>query len=414
MMPSSILSDPILSAQLPTAPTQTVSILVSDLSSSGAGRWGGAVRPFLLAQALRQMGYRVELVGFTFDGAAAVQSTPELPIKTVSGTSYPSFFRAIQQLRQQITGDILYAYKPKPSSFGVGLLDRWQTRRPLLLDIDDWELSWHGGDQWRYRATPKQLARDLLKPTGAFRQPDHPLYLRWMEQWIHRADAVTTHTQFLQQRFGGAYIPNGKDVSLFDPQRFDGQSLKQQYGLADYRVLMFPGAPRPYKGVEDVLIALDRLNQPDLRLVIVGGSPYDDYDQQLQSRWGRWIIKLPKIPHTQMPEVIAAADVIVVPQRNSAAAQAQFPLKLTDGMAMAKPILATRVGDIPNILADTGYLVDPEAPDQLAAAIDQIFSNPDMAIQQGQRARQRCVEYCSIATMATNLAEVLDTVLPQP
>ena len=43
-----------------------------------------------------------------------------------------------------------------------------------------------------------------------------------------------------------------------------------------------------------------------------------------------------------MPEIVSAADVIVVPQRNTPAAQAQFPLKLTDGMAMAKPILATQ------------------------------------------------------------------------
>ncbi|MCU0525184.1 MAG: glycosyltransferase family 4 protein [Elainella sp. Prado103] len=393
-------------------PAPKISILVSDLSSSGAGRWGGAVRPFLLAQALQQIGYPVELVGFTCDGAPAVQSTPELPIKTVVGSTYPSFVQSIQQLRQQIDGDILYAYKPKPSSFGVGLLDRWHTKRPLLLDIDDWELSWHGGDQWRYQPTPKQLFRDLGKANGALRQPDHPLYLGWLERWICQADAITTHTQFLQNRFGGAYVPNGKDVSLFDPQRVTGRSIKQQYGLSDYRILMFPGAPRPYKGVEDVLMALDRLNQPNLRLVIVGGSPYDDYDQQLLSQWGRWIVKLPKIPHHQMPEVIAAADVIVVPQRDSAAAQAQFPLKLTDGMAMAKPILATRVGDIPKILADTGYLVDPGSPDQLATTIEQIFANPTVATQQGQRARQRCIEYCSIETMAANLAQVLATVIP--
>ena len=39
-------------------------------------------------------------------------------------------------------------------------------------------------------------------------------------------------------------------------------------------------------------------------------------------------------------------------------ARAQFPLKLTDGMAMAKPVLSTRVGDILEILSDTGYIVD--------------------------------------------------------
>ena len=42
---------------------------------------------------------------------------------------------------------------------------------------------------------------------------------------------------------------------------------------------------------------------------------------------------------------------------------------------MAKPILATRVGDIPDILGDTGYLVDSSCPEQIAEQIEFIFQN---------------------------------------
>ena len=356
-----------------------ISLIVSDLSKSGAGRWGGAVRPFLLAHALQRLGCEVKIFGFTQGDELAISSrypqgvassnpqgvasTPELPIISVAGGHYPQFFKSAQSLLQQIDGDILYAYKPKPSSFGLSLLGKLTQKRPLILDIDDWELSWNGGDSWKYRPTPKQLAKDVLKADGVLRNPDHRLYLGWMEKLVARANAVTVHTQFIKQRFGGVYVPNGKDVALFDPALHDASSLKAHYGLSNYRVLMFPGAPRPYKGVEDILEALELLNQPDLRLVIVGGSPYDDYDHQLMEKWGRWLIKLPKTPYDQMPAVIAAADVIVVPQRDTPAAQAQFPLKLTDGMAMAKPILSTYVGDIPEILGDTGYLVKAGAPE---------------------------------------------------
>jgi glycosyltransferase involved in cell wall biosynthesis len=385
-----------------------VSLLVSDLSQQGAGRWGGAVRPFLLAAALKQCGCEVKIFGFNFGETAAL--TADMPIATVPGKLYPQFVRSAQQLLQQLDGDIIYAYKPKPTSFGVGLLHKLSTGRPLMLDIDDWELSWHGGDNC-YRPTPKQLARDLLKPEGALRHPDHPLYLQGMEKLVARADAVTTHTQFLQQRFGGEYIPNGKDILLFNPDKYDTAALKKRYGIADYRVLMFPGAPRPYKGVEDVLMALEQINQPDLRLVIVGGSPYDDYDQQLERQWGRWLIKLPKMPYTQMPEVIAAADAIVVPQRDTPAAQAQFPLKLTDGMAMAKPVLATRVGDIPEILGDTGYLVEPDSPQALAIGIQSLFANLETAKAQGLRAREKCVADYSIEAMAATLTSILTRII---
>jgi glycosyltransferase involved in cell wall biosynthesis len=392
-------------------PNLKVSILVSDLSQQGAGRWGGAVRPFLLAEALRRCGCQVNLLGFTFGQVGSLSSTPELAITTIPGYSYPRFWRSAHQLLQQVDADILYAYKPKPSSFGVALLHKWAAKRPLILDIDDWELSWHGGDAWRYRPSPKQLVRDLVKPDGNLRNPDHPLYLQWMERFVAQADAVTVHTQFLKQRFGGEWVPNGKDISLFNPTAHDAQMLKAHYGLMGYRVLMFPGAPRPYKGVEDVLMALEQLNQPDLRLVIVGGSPYDDYDQQLMAQWGRWIIKLPKIPYAEMPAVIAAADAIVVPQRDTPAAQAQFPLKLTDGMAMAKPVLATRVGDIPAILGDTGYLVDPGSPAQLAVGIQTIFSDPENAFAQGQRAREKCVADYSIDAMADRLIHVIQPLI---
>ncbi len=386
----------------PTSSFKTVSILVWNLATND-----GAIRAALLAAALKHLGYEVEIVGCLFGESLYSALSNQFPVRYVKGYAYPQFFGSAYQLLKQIQGDIIYAIKPQPASFGVALLKRLMTDRPVILDIDDWELSWHGGDAYRYPWGIKRLLKDLLLPNGELHRPDHPLYLQWMERLVKQADAITVHNQFLYQRFGGAFVPNGKDVKLFDPQQYDMQALKQRYGLSNYRTLMFPGAPRPYKGLEDVLAALDLLNQSDLRLVIVGGSPYDDYDQQLMQRWSHRIIQLPRQPADQMPEIVAAADVIVVPQRDTAATRAQFPLKLTDGMAMAKPILASRVGDIPDILADTGYLVDPDAPAQIAAAIQSIFADPAAAAGKGLSARARCIEHYSIEAMSTRLASVM-------
>lgn len=384
-----------------------VSLVVSDLAG------GGAVRAFLLGQVLQQLGYDVEVVGFVFHETLYVAPPDGMTVHAIRGCDYPAFLGAARTLLHTLTGDLLYAVKPKPTSFGLALLKRLRRHRPLLLDMDDWELSWHGGEAWRYTPSPRQLARDLLKPGGALRFPDHPLYLRGMESLVGWADALTVDTTFLQQRFGGTYLPNGKDTELFDPQAYDPIASRQRYGLEHYRVLMFPGAPRPHKGLEDLLEALEQLNQPDLRLVIVGGNPYDDYDDRLLERWGRWIIKLPKFAVNEMPAVLAAAHVVVVPQRDTAIAHAQFPLKLTDGMAMAKPILSTRVGDIPMIVGDTGYLVDANAPEQLAAKIQWIFDHPSEANRKGLAARARCAEHYSTSAMALVLAPILEAVAQQ-
>ena len=405
---------PIQSKSIAVSVTQRslkVSIVASDLSKSGAGRWKGAVRPFLLAEALGRLGHQVEILGFANDGDGLAAES-DWPIKVIPKKTYPGFVGVARQLMTQIEGDVVIAYKLKPSSFGLSLLYKMRRKCPVILDIDDWELSWHGGDRWQYPGSFWQLCKDIIKPDGALRNPDYPLYLQWIEKLTPQADAITLHTQFLQSRFGGCYVPNGKDTNLFDPSLYDAQASRDRYGLSNYKVLMFPGAPRPYKGVEDVLKALDQLGQEDMRLVIVGGSPYDQYDDYLMQHWGKWIVQLPKSPYEEMPNIVAAADVLMVPQRDTPAALAQFPLKLTDGMSMAKPILATRVGDIPQILGDTGYLVEPESPDQIAAQLNAIFQDLSAAHRKGLRARARCIEHYSIEAMAYRLQAVLSEVLP--
>lgn len=379
-----------------------VSLVVSDLSG------GGAIRAFLLGQVLKKLNCQVQVIGFQFGKEIYAIPPQGFSVDEVAGEIYPGFLKAAQKLLQKIDGDIIYAVKPKPTSFGISLLKKLQTRRPLLLDMDDWELSWYGGDDWQYRpGSLKQFYRDIFKPNGQLRSPDHPLYVKWIENWVHLADAITIDTQFLQDRFGGIYIPNGKDTDMFDPEKYHPAASREKYGLSGYRILMFPGAPRPHKGVEDVLMALDRLNQPDFRLAIVGGSPYDDYDDRLMEKWGRWIVKIPKSPVEKMPEILAAAHLVVVPQRDTLTARAQFPLKLTDGMAMAKPVLSTKVGDIPEILGDTGYLVEPNSPEQIARAIANIFQDFELATQKGINARKKCVQFYSLDAMAASLESLI-------
>ncbi|MBO9998145.1 MAG: glycosyltransferase [Cyanobacteria bacterium SID2] len=380
-----------------------ISILAPDLSG------GGGTRAYLLAQVLKHLDMDVSVFGCLF-GDRLYPLPPEgLSVRYVAGCNYPKFLTSVNQLLRDLDGDLLYAVKPRPTSFGIALLHRLVHRKPVFLDIDDWEMSWFGGDDWQYRPTPRQLARDILKPNGSLRNPEYPLYLHWMEKLVDRANAVTADTAFLQERYGGTYLPNGKDTRLFDPERFDPETSRQQYGLSGYRVLMFPGTARPHKGLEDVLTALDRLDREDFRLVLVGGREIGDgYVEHLMDKWKRWIVKLPSTPIDRMPEIVAGAHLIVVPQRDNVTARAQFPIKLTDGMAMAKPILATRVGDIPTVLDNTGFLVEPNSPDEIAEQIQWIFDNMDVADRKGQQARQRCIKDYSVDAMADILSNLID------
>ncbi|NJL91471.1 MAG: glycosyltransferase family 4 protein [Coleofasciculaceae cyanobacterium SM2_1_6] len=385
---------------------KTIALLAPDLHG------GATTRVYLLAQVLQKLGHTVKIYGLVF-GERVYPAPPEnLEVFALPGGNYPQIIpnlRELLTLMASSTPDLLYAVKPRPTSLGLALIKRWQTGIPVMLDLDDWEMSWHGGDDWQYRPTIKQLARDVIQPQGALRNPNHPLYVQWSEKLIAQADALTVDTRFLQYRFGGTYLPNGKDVELFNPANFDPTASRLKYGFQDYRVLLFPGTARPHKGLEDVLAALEQLDQPDYRLVIVGGTEIgDNYLEQLMQRWGRWILKLPQFPPHLMPEIVAAAHIFVVPQREDLTAIAQFPIKLTEGMAMAKPILATRVGDIPEILADTGYLVTPGAIEEIALKIQWIWDHLDTANLLGNQSRQRCIELYSFERMATILSKIVD------
>ncbi len=377
----------------------SVSVIAPDLSG------GGTTRVYLVANALQRLGFQVTVIGPQFSSPIYPQPPKNLNVCAVPAERSLKYAIALKAILSSLNSDLIYAIKPRPTSLGTALLKQLTNRRrPVLLDIDDWEMSWQGK---RYRPTPKQLLRDLLKPNGALHNPEHPICIEWMESLITRADAVTTSTRFLQQKFNGYYLPNSKDTQLFNPATFNPEASREKYGLSGYRVLMFPGTARPHKGLEDMLIALDKLNQPDLRLVIVGGRKPDSYEDDLLARWGRWLIKLPRFSMAEMAEVVSAAHVVVVPQRNYETAKAQFPLKLTDGMAMAKPILSTTVGDIPEILIGCGYFAEPESPDQLAAQLSTIFQNWEDAVHMGLKARARCIEHYSLNAMASRLQALM-------
>jgi len=384
-----------------------VSVLAPDLGG------GGMTRVYLVAQALRTLDLDVEIVGCLYGDKIYPLPPKNLAVTSVPGRKIPRFLKSIGQMLRHIDGDLIYAIKPRTTSLGIALLKRLQVKRPVMLDIDDWEMSWFGGDQWRYRPSFRQLARDCFKQNGALRDPEHPFYLKRMESLIPFVDSVTSNTRFLQNRFGGSYLPNAKDTDLFNPLHFDSEVSRVKYGLSEYQCIMFPGTARPHKGLEDALTAIERLNREDIRLVIVGGRKPDDYEDQLIQRWGRWIIKLPRFSIEQMPEVVAAAHAVIVPQRNVITAQAQFPLKLADGMAMGKPIIATRVGDIPEILGETGFLVDAEKPDQIQLALSRILDDPVGANLRGSHARERCVKHYSLYALAETLTQSIQSLRHQ-
>ena len=110
---------------------------------------------------------------------------------------------------------------------------------------------------------------------------------------------------------------------------------------------------------------------------------------------------------------LAAADCVVIPQKATNDTLGQMPAKIFDAMAMGKPIVSTRVSDIPEVLGEHGLLVDPDNPHQLAETIDRLLKNEDEARARGQKLRERCQALFDIKIMEKKLNALVKRALSQ-
>ena len=368
-----------------------VSVLCFDLSNNSFGRAA------LLAKALSRF-YDVEIVGPSRRGGIwTPMEQTDIPVKKFEWKRYPAFSQIRRSILEAIDGDVILASKLMPTSFGIGLRKKYSSGKPLIVDIDDWELGffYHSGFWGR-------VGRFLN-----FSNPNGLPYVWRMERLVEKADAVSVSNRFLQNKFGGTLLPHCRDTSDLDPQKFNPNMIKEKIGLAGKKILMFLGTPRPHKGIHDLLTALKLIDDPDLRLAVIGVENEEEFTQGIDDLLRSRVVVFPKIPFDKLPEYLSAADILAVPQRKTSDSIGQMPAKIYDAMAMAKPIVATYVSDIPEVLGDSGYLVDPGEPSQLASAIQYILSHPDEAHGKALAARERCQQMYDMKNLESGLQELV-------
>jgi glycosyltransferase involved in cell wall biosynthesis len=199
-------------------------------------------------------------------------------------------------------------------------------------------------------------------------------------------------------------MPN--HVRLQPPREFLAPSQGE-----DVVTVLFLGLVGDRKGVFDLLPALASALQaaPSLRLVI-GGNGELDRARAMVTTLGldKQVQLLGWVTGDQKQAALRSADVYVLPSHNEG-----LPVSILEAMSHGLPIVATRVGGIPELLRDgvDGLLLEPGDVPALASALVRLATQRDQRINMGQAARQRISEgYCDDVVLP-RLYEVYDDAL---
>jgi teichuronic acid biosynthesis glycosyltransferase TuaC len=161
------------------------------------------------------------------------------------------------------------------------------------------------------------------------------------------------------------WVPNGVDQVLFKPR--DRRAARAELGLEqDAAYLVFVGDLREVKGIPVLLKAL-RMT-PRVKLLLVGGGGLENSLKAMadELRIADRVIWAGRRLLDEVPTYMAAADCLVLPSKSEGE-----PSVTIEALAAGRPVVASRVGGVPDIVKDrgNGRVVEPGDPDALAEAI---------------------------------------------
>lgn len=179
----------------------------------------------------------------------------------------------------------------------------------------------------------------------------------------------------------------------------------------------FLGTLEPWHGVEVLLDAFDRVATeiPQSRLIFVGDGPMRSMieERRESSPSGDRIELVGAVDPDEVPRQLSRFDVGLAPYPE-ADGHYFSPLKVFEYMAASLPVVASRVGQIPDLLSNRveGLLVDPGSVPDLAVALIDLARNPDQARTMAEAGRARVLEHHSWDGVLQRILEAVGRGLP--
>jgi glycosyltransferase involved in cell wall biosynthesis len=231
---------------------------------------------------------------------------------------------------------------------------------------------------------------------------------RAVQEWICGADR--------QALAKAEFVPNGVDLSRFDPEQ-SSSGVRRELGIPrDAPVVGMVGRIHWWKGQDILLQALGclRTTHPDIHLLMVGGTVPGEEERLQKLQQETRALGLHDVVHwtgfrRDVPELLAAMDVFVLPSTMPE----PFGLSLIEAMAAGKPVVATRHGGPVEIVVEgkTGLLVPTGDAEALAEKIATLLVDPGRRQRMGQAARARVQQLYSAERYVASMEQVYHSLL---
>lgn len=294
---------------------------------------------------------------------------------------------------QFMTLSLISAAKQAGRKIFLSIYDYWLFCPTVMLVNPDKQFCSRGHGTWCVECLPNKM-RSFQRVLLSFRKRIVDHYLD-MVTGFH---VLSEHSGSVLENYG---IPRNKIhvVPLTLPMEF--RSLPEANSAAQPYTILFAGWLNERKGLHRLLEAMPLVFEqfPGARLTAIGGKVRfgDDYEKRLNEiiDTNGFRDRLTFTGHLQpsaVKEYIQNAAVVVIPEQY----ENMSPLLMIEAMSMAKPVVISRAGGIPEFIENgvSGWLADPLDPEDFADKIIRVFRNLDRAKDMGENARQRILTKC--------------------
>lgn len=358
--------------------------------------------------------------------ARALAAYPDVDLTVVAPTWWPEESRNV---RQEVThGDgyrlvvlpILHGRRPKPNLFMYhgGFARVLRETRPHIVDLYAEPYSLAAAQMLSLRALLAPRSR-LVFYSAQNIYKRYPPPFRQIERWSYRAadHAHTCNGEAIEVLRRKGYrgdtrvIPLGVDHERFTPATDQG-AAKGALGLGG-AVVGYAGRLDSEKGVQDLLDAFALLDRPDATLLLAGGGAHRPRLEERAARLGiaGRVTFLGAIDRMDLPPVLHAMDLLVVPSRTTPRWKEQFGRILVEGFLSGVPVIGSSSGSIPGLIGADGYVYPEGDTAALANTLRAALDDRAESLARAEHARTRALRAYTWEAVAARRHEMYQDML---